>query len=108
MEPFAIRFAELANRELSDLDTDERESLDFYYASVNLTEGLPADSAPRRWCTMATTVARLSHMLGGLPRSGDPGVTPQITQWIEQQRSAHLNSFQRARLRSFPGGVELV
>lgn len=108
MEPYDTAFAALIDCDPADLDADERESLNFYYASVNLAEGLSSESPPRRWCKMATTVGRIAHMLGRLPQSGDPGATPQILAWIEDQKHASLNSYQRARLNSFPGGEALI
>lgn len=107
MEPYAVPFAQLIDRD-GDLTADERESLTYYYASVNLAEGVPADSEARRWCDMASTVGRIAHMLGRLPIPGDPGVTSQIADWIQQQLAADLNSYQRARLSALPGWTERV
>ncbi len=106
MESFNALFAELIDREAADLTADERESLIYYYASLNLAERMPVDTEPRRWCDMATTVARISYMLSRVPRLGDPGTSPQIVQWIRDQESASLNSYQRARLSPMPGGAE--
>jgi len=108
MENFAAPFIELIDREPADLSADEADSLEYYYASVNLAEGVPADSARRRWCLMAQNVGRLSRMLRRLPRSGDPGATPEILAWISAQHGESLTSYQRARLRSLPGGDALV
>ncbi|AXL10732.1 hypothetical protein DXT68_00170 [Microbacterium foliorum] len=57
---------------------------------------------------MAQNVGRVAHMLGRLPVSGDPGATPVILEWIRFQATATLNSYQRARLGSFPGGDALI
>ena len=108
MESYATRFAALIDREDDDLTADERDSLSYYYASVNLADGLPENSEPRRWCAMASTVGRIAHMLGRLPRTGDPGITPQIADWIDSQLRTALNSYQRARLASLPGGASLT
>lgn len=108
MELYAAPFAALCDREPIDLSADERESLDYYYASVNVAEGLPADSPQRRWCLMAQNVGRIANMLERLPQTGDSGATPEILAWIETQRGAPLNSYQRARLRSLPGGFTLI
>lgn len=108
VENYSAPFIELIDRDASDLSADDRESLEYYYASVNLAEGLPADSRPRRWCLMAQNVERIAHMLGRVPQFGDPGITPQIDAWINAQRGAPLNSYQQARLRSLPGGFGLV
>jgi len=108
VEDYSAPFIELIDRDVSDLSADDRESLEYYYASVNLAQGLPADSPPRRWCLMAQEVERIAYMLGRVPRSGDPGTTPQIVAWINAQRGAPLNSYQQVRLRSLPGGFARV
>lgn len=107
MEDYSAPFSELTDREVGDLSADDRDSLEYYYASVNLAEGLPADSPPRRWCLMAQDVGRIAHMLGRVPQLGDPGATPAILAWINAQRWRTLNGYQRARLRSLPGGSAL-
>ena len=104
MEDYAAQFIALIEREPADLSTDDADSLEYYYASVNLAEGLPADSVPRRWCLMAQNAGRVSRMLGRLPQPGDPGATPEILAWISEQSGKSLNSYQRARLCSLPGG----
>lgn len=103
MESYAARFIELIDREPIDLTSDEYESVEYYYASVNIAEGVPADSGPRRWCLMAQNVGRVAHMLGRVPQVGDPGATPEILTWIAAQRGTPLNTFQRARLHAMPG-----
>lgn len=108
MERYAIPFAQLIDREAADLTADERESLEYYYAALNLAEGVSADSAARRWCEMATTVGRIAYMLDRVPKTGDPGTNAAILDWLHAQQGAGLNSYQRARLRSLPGGAELV
>lgn len=108
MESYAAPFIELIDREPIDLTPDERESLEYYYASVNIAEGMPAESGPRRWCLMAQSVERVAHMLGRVPQVGDPGATPEILTWIAAQRGTPLNRFQRARLGSLPGMSALI
>lgn len=108
MEEYAAPFTDLIDREPFDLTPDERESLEFYYASINIAEGLPVDSAPRRWCLMAHNVVRVAHMLGRLPQAGDPGATPEILAWIAEQRAASLNAFQRAWLGALPRVLGVV
>lgn len=108
MEDYAAPFIELIDREPVDLTPDERDSLEYYYASVNIAEGLPADSDPRHWCLMAQNVGRVAHMLGRIPHLGDPGATPAILEWIAEQPMAHLNGYQRARLAALPGTPGLI
>lgn len=108
MEDYAAPFAALIDSEPCDLSADERASLDYYYASVTIAEGLPAMWPSQRWCLMAQDVGRVAHMLGHLPQFGDPGATPAILAWIEEQCVAQLNSYQRARLASLPGGSALL
>lgn len=108
METIDALFAPLLDREAAHLTADERESLEYFYAALNLSEELPADTAARRWCEMATTLGRISHMLGRMPRSGDPGTNPQILRWVAAQKDQPLNSYQRARLRGMPGGTALL
>jgi len=103
MKNYATSFIELIDRESIDLSADDRDSLNYYYASVNIAEGLPVDSPERRWCAMAQDVGRIAHMLGRLPRSGDPGATAEIVEWISKQSVETLNAFQRAWLGSLPG-----
>lgn len=98
-------FAELVDREPADLSADERESLEYHYAAVNIADGLPADSPSRQWCAMVQNVGRIAHMLGRLPRMGDPGATTEILAWIDEQPRSPLNGYQRARLASLPGGM---
>lgn len=101
-------YAALIDCEPGDLTADQRSSLEYYYASVNVSEGLPVDTGPRRWCVMAQDVARVAHMLGRVPEAGDPGATAAILEWISLQRGAPLNGYQRARLAEFPGGGALA
>lgn len=103
MEDYAAPFIELIDREPIDLTLEEHDSLEFYYASVNIAEGMPADSDPRLWCLMARNVGRVAHMLGRIPQLGDPGATPAILEWIAEQGRTELNAFQRARLLTLPG-----
>lgn len=102
MEDYLAPFIQLIDREPADLSADERDSLDYVYAAVNIAEGLPPDSPQRRWCLMAQNVGRVAHMLGRPPRAGDPGATPEILRWIAAQRDASLNGYQRARLAALP------
>lgn len=103
MENLSTSFLELIDREPIDLTPDERDCLEYHYASVNIAQGLPADSHPRRWCLMAQSVGRVVHMLGRPPEAGDPGVTPEILTWIAEQSTSPLNSYQRAWLNALPG-----
>lgn len=101
-------YAALIDCEPCALTADERSSLEYYYASVNIAEGLPVDTGPRHWCLMTQNVARVAHMLGRVPEAGDPGATAAILEWIAEQHGALLNGYQRARLDDFPGGGALV
>lgn len=101
-------FTALAERESADLSPDERDALEYYYAALNVAEGLEADTQPRRWCVMAQNVGTISHMLGRIPAAGDPGAIPEILSWIREQGTSSLNAFQRASLRSVPGGEALI
>lgn len=103
MQTHPSSFHELAQREPADLTADERESLEYYYASVNLAEGLPAEGNIRRWCQALHDVARVAHLLGRIPKPGDPGATPEIIEWIDVQRRTRLTSYQRAKFRALPG-----
>lgn len=103
MEDFATPFIALIDRVPADLSADERECLEYYFASVNIAEGLSADTVPRAWCLIAQIVGRIAHMLGGLPKPGDPGATPEILEWIRAQSRGTLNTYQRARLAALPG-----
>ncbi|WP_449407131.1 hypothetical protein [Microbacterium maritypicum] len=102
MEDYLAPFIELIDRKPADLSNDERDSLEYFYASTNLAEGLPPDTPPRSWCLMAQNVGRIVHMLGRPPRPGDPGATPVILRWIAEQHGAPLNGYQRARLAALP------
>ncbi len=108
MEDYAAPFAALIDREACDLSTDEHASLDYYYASLNLAEGLPAVWPSQRWCLMAQNAGRVAHMLGRLPKIGDPGATAAILAWLAEQRTVEFNGYQRARLESLPGGSALL
>lgn len=108
MEDYAAPFAALTDREPCDLTADERASLDYHYASLNLAEGLPAVWPSQRWCLMAQNVGRVAHMLGRRPQSGDPGATPEILAWIDEQRVTQLNGYQRARLAAMPGLSDVI
>jgi len=108
MEDYAAPFAALIDREPADLTPDERASLDYYYASLNLAEGLPAVWPSQRWCLVAQNVGRVAHMLGRLPQPGDLGATPEVLAWIAEQRGASLNGYQRARLATLPGMPSLL
>ncbi|WP_152642453.1 hypothetical protein [Microbacterium sp. SA39] len=103
MEDYPASFLALIDREPADLTPYDRESLEYIYASINLAEGLPADSPPRVWCLMAQSVGRIAHMLGRLPQAGDPGATAEILAWVAAQDPESLNGYQRARLSCLPG-----
>lgn len=101
-------FTALAEREPADLSPDERESLEYFYAAVNIAEGRDPDSPARRWCAMAQNVGRVAHMLGRMPQPGDPGATVEILEWVNEQRVASLNVYQHSWFASIPRGRDLI
>lgn len=100
-------FTALADREPADLSPDEREALEYFYAAVNIAEGGDPDSPARRWCAMAQNVGRIAHILGRMPRPGDPEAV-EILQWVNEQRAASLNVYQRSWFASIPGGRDMI
>lgn len=82
----------LADRELDDLTLDDRESLEYHYAAINLAAGLPADTEPRRWCV---TIRAAEQWVEGNPCSAP---RPWILSWIDEQASLRRCGYQRARI----------
>lgn len=85
------------------LTDDQCESLAYYKASGEVICGSKLTNSARRWYDKSMQVARIARTLGRLPELSDPGVTAVLARWIDQQRAAELNSFQRARLAEIVG-----
>ncbi|KSU55016.1 hypothetical protein [Microbacterium enclense] len=100
MHDYWTSTALLFHRKREELSDDERASLRFYIALIDDMDGLTPNSAPRRWCAAARAVEEFTREHGRLPAPTDPG---PLHAWVELQRTAVLNAFQRDRLRAIRG-----
>lgn len=94
--------AMLLRRPDDELTTDERASVETYLAFIDEMDGIGRFTALGRWCAAAWRIERPARALGRIAGLSE-GATQKDLDWIEEQRRAEMNSFQRARLEAIPG-----
>lgn len=100
---FRDQFTDLLLRDEDTLTDDERASVKYLLADFDVRTGLKPNTKARRWAVMAWKIGRYARKIGRLPTADDPDVTEDQLAWIEAQRGATLNSYQRACLNAMPG-----
>ena len=83
---------------------DERASVEYLLAFWDEMDDLGPFTEAHRWCRTARKIDVVARRLQRLP-TGEDGATRTQIRWIEAQKTAQLNSFQRGRLEAIPGWV---
>ena len=92
----------LLHRSESTYTDDERESVKYLLAFWGEVDSVGPFTERHRWCRAARQIDLASRALGRLPARAD-GASRAHLAWIDTQRTAELNSFQRARLEAIRG-----
>lgn len=101
MTSFWTPTADLLHRQESTLNADERSSVQYFLAFIDEMDGVGRHSPEVQWARTARQIERVARELGSLA----DGATPSQIGWLEAQKIADLDSFQRARLDAIPGWV---
>lgn len=98
-EPTAM----LLHRPERTLNADEQASVRSLLAFIDVMDGLRSRAPDHRWARSADRAASGARALGRMPTGDDGLLSRRDLDWVTAQRTAALNSFQRACLEAIPG-----
>lgn len=94
----------LLHRSEDTYTDDERESVAYLFAFWDEMDTVGPFTGMHRWCRIARQIDLTARKLDRLP-TRDDGMSRTQLAWIEVQRSAELNAFQRERLEAIRGWI---
>ncbi|PYD00777.1 hypothetical protein B4U78_008605 [Microbacterium esteraromaticum] len=92
----------LLHRSEGTYTDDERAAVGYLLAFWDEMDNVGPLTEAHQWCRTARKIDVVARRLQRLP-TADDGVPRAHVAWIEAQKDADLNSFQRGRLEAIPG-----